>query len=86
MGYATKVGSYSVVPSADLISLTAPVNAARGTSIRNATGAIGKTAGEIVIRATTVGTVSTYSCVMASGPLPADPWFTLDGSAQYQPV
>lgn len=82
----TKLGSYPIVPAAEIISLTSTLNAARGSNVVAQNGAIGKVPGAIIVRATTVGDPTTYSLVMASGPLPADRWFVLDGSASYLPV
>lgn len=82
----TKLGSYPIVLSTDLTSLSSDVNAARGTAIRSQDGAIGKTAGAIVIRATDIADATTYSMVFATGDLPASIWRAVDGSASYTPV
>lgn len=83
----TRLGSYPIVIAADLTSLTSKVNAATPTSVKaTVDGAIGKTAGAIVIRATDIADPTTYSMVFATGSLPASVWRTVDGSATYTPV
>lgn len=71
-----KIGSYSVVPVADVIALGSNLNLGRAGSVNAQDGAIGKVPGAQVIRGT-FGTPSTYSVIMALGPLPADPWLDL---------
>lgn len=82
----TKLGSYPIVISTDLTSLTSDINAARGTAIRSQDGAVGKVKGAIVIRATDIADPTTYSMVFATGELPSSVWRVVDGSATYTPV
>lgn len=73
----TKLGNLSVIPSADLTSAASNANKARGTAVNAQDGAIGKTEGMEAWRAGTVGTFTTYSKVVASGPNPTDVWIDL---------
>lgn len=75
------MGSFPIVPAADLLSLTAAINAA-GPARRGDAG-VGKRAGMLVIRD---GGSGAYSLVMAIGATPASKWMVVDGSATYQPV
>lgn len=77
----SKLGNLTVVPAADLVSLTSAANV-RGDA-RVGSDGIGKTAGMIVVRDAGGGV---YSLVMALGGLPADKWQVVDGSVQYTPV
>lgn len=82
----TRLGQYPIVLSTDLTSLTSDINVSRGTNVTAQDGAVGKTAGMIVVRATDIADPTTYSMVIACGSLPASVWRVLDGSATYTPV
>lgn len=77
-----KMGPYSVVPAADLISLTSNANAAGPARVGD-TG-FGKRGGIFVIRDS--GTGDRYSLVFATGKAPADVWLAADGATKYTPV
>lgn len=68
----TKMGFLSIIPAADLISLTSNANAAGPARVGDL-GA-GKHAGQLAIRAGTVGTPTTYSLVIATGDAPNAVW------------
>lgn len=76
-----KLGAYSIVPSADLTSLTAACNVV--SPARLGDGGIGKRAGMIVIRDAGSGA---YSLVFATGALAASTWKVVDNSATYTPA
>lgn len=81
-----KFDSLSVVPAADLISLTSEINT-KGPARVGEKG-LGKRAGTIVIRdaGSATAPASRYSLVMSTGALASSPWFCVDGSQSYQPV
>lgn len=82
----TKLGQLSIVLSTDLTSLASDINAGRGTNVVTQDGAVGKTAGMLVVRATDIADPTTYSLVFSTGALPASIWRAADGSASYTPV
>lgn len=77
-----KMGSYSIVPAADLISLTSNANAAGPARVGD-TG-FGKRAGVEVIRDS--GSGDRYSKVFATGDAPSAVWLAVDGATKYTPV
>lgn len=77
-----KLGFLSVIPAADLISLSSNANVS-GTNRVGDTG-IGKRAGLLAVRDS--GTGDRYSIVFATGSAPADPWLVVDGATKYVPV
>lgn len=77
-----KMGFLSIIPAADLISLTSNANAAGPARVGDL-GA-GKRAGMLAIRDS--GTGDRYSLVFATGPAPADVWLAADGATKYTPV
>lgn len=86
MTYA-KMGTLSVVPAADLISLTAPVNIAGDNRFTaNGSHGVGKRAGMLVIRDSGTPGATQYSLVFARGDTPGALWSVVDGSASYTPV
>lgn len=75
-----KLGSYSIVPSADLTSATAACNVV--SPARLGDGGIGKRAGLIVIRDAGAGD---YRLVFATGAAATSTWKVVDNSATYTP-
>lgn len=81
----TKLGFLSVIPAADLISLTSNANAAGPARVGDL--GFGKRAGQLAIRAGTVGTPTTYSLVIASGDAPNAVWIDVSAiGTVYTPV
>lgn len=81
-----KQGGRSIVPAADLISLTSNANAAGPARVGDL--GFGKRAGTEVVRdaGSATAPANRYSVVRAAGPLPADPWYLVDGTQTYTPV
>lgn len=77
-----KMGALSIIPAADLISLTSNANA-KGPARVGDLG-FGKRAGTLAIRDS--GTGDRYSLVFATGPAAADVWLAADGATKYTPV
>lgn len=84
MATYTKCGFLTIIPSADLTSLTSDANTV--SDARVGSDGIGKSAGMLAIRATDVNDPATYSMVFATGDAAADIWRVVDGSASYTPV
>lgn len=77
----SKLGDLTVVPSADLISLTSAAN--RKSPARLGDQGFGKRAGMIVVRDAGGGDLR---LVFATGSAPADVWKVVDNSATYTPA
>ena len=77
-----KMGDISIVPAADLISLTSNANAKSPARVGEL--GFGKRAGTLVYRDS--GTADRYSLVFATGDAPSAPWLAVDGATKYQPV
>lgn len=75
-----KMGNFSIVPAADLTSLTAACNVKSPGRLGD--GGFGKTAGMIVVR--DAGS-SDYRLVFAHGSAATDKWEVVDGSVEYTP-
>ena len=82
------LGDLPVVPAADLLSLTAPVNRRGPARVNGAFGANnegeGKRAAQFVIRDSGAG--DRYSLVFATGAAPDAVWLAVDGATKYTPV
>lgn len=76
-----KLGDFTVVPAADLISLTSAAN--RKSPARLGDQGFGKKAGMRVIRDAGGGDLR---IVFATGAAPSDVWKVVDNSATYTPV
>lgn len=76
------LGAFTLVPAADLALLTAPINV-QGTGRLGGSG-LGKRAGKVVLG--DPGSSAAYKMYVARGPLPADKWDLVDGSAEVTPV
>lgn len=72
----------TVIPAADLISLTSPANAR--SAARLGDQGFGKRKGMLAVRDS--GTGDRYSLVFATGSAPADVWLAADGATKYTPV
>lgn len=77
----TMKGHYTVVPYAELSSLTSAINTKGDT--RKGGDASGKRAGMIVLA--DMGS-NVFREVVALGAAPADKWQTVDGGTQYTPA
>jgi len=77
-----KLGLLTVLPAADLISLTSAANKRSHAGVGG--NGIGKQAGMLAIRDS--GSGDRYSMVFATGPAPADVWLAVDGATKYTPV
>lgn len=77
----SKLGDLTVVPSADLTSLTSAANAKSPARLGDA--GFGKRAGMVVVRDAGSGDLR---LVFATGSAPADTWKVVDNSATYTPV
>lgn len=82
------MGTYPIVPAADLISLTSMANKKGDArkSTENSGNALGKRAGTLVMRDSGTPGATQYQLCFARGSLPADLWSVVDGSASYTPV
>jgi hypothetical protein len=76
-----KLGAFSIVPAADLTSLTSVAN--KRSDARVGSDGFGKRAGMVVIRD---GGDGAYSMVFATGDSPASTWKVVDNSATYTPA
>lgn len=75
-----QLGPFSIVPAADLTSLTSPANVRSPARVGDQ--GFGKRAGMIVVRDSS----GSYSLVIALGDAPGDKWRVVDGSAEYTPA
>lgn len=76
-----KLGDFTVVPAADLISLTSPANVR--SPARLGDQGFGKRAGMVVLRDAGSGDLR---MVFATGDAPDAVWKVVDNSATYTPV
>jgi len=77
-----KMGNLSIIPAADLISLTSNANVIGPARVGD-TG-FGKQAGMLAIRDS--GSGDRYSLVFATGNTAASVWLAADGATKYTPV
>lgn len=77
-----KMGHLSVIPAADLTSLTSAANAKSAARVGDA--GFGKRAGLLAVRDS--GTGDRYSIVFATGDAPSAVWLAVDGATKYTPA
>jgi len=86
-GY-TMIGSYTVVPVADLSLLASAINTIAGDN-RKGGNSCGKAPGQVVLADMTGGVYREVVCISTPDAIKAaaaDKWQTVDGSTQYTPI